>query len=96
MDWIHSEDVASALSFCVSRKLFGYIDIGTGFSTSVGDISKNISKIFGFDESLLILKNSENSISKDIYVSESSEILKSGWKPEKSLADRLRSLPRYI
>jgi dTDP-6-deoxy-L-talose 4-dehydrogenase (NAD+) len=95
MDWIHSEDVASALSFSIANELFGFIDIGTGVSTSVADVSKEVSEIFGFDESLLVLNTSENPIKKNIYVSESSQILKLGWKPEKSLADRLRSLPRF-
>jgi dTDP-6-deoxy-L-talose 4-dehydrogenase (NAD+) len=95
MDWIHSEDVASALSFSIANELFGFIDIGTGVSTSVADVSKEVSEIFGFDESLLVFNTSENPIKKNIYVSESSQILKLGWKPEKSLADRLRSLPRF-
>lgn len=95
MDWIHSQDVASALSFSIANELFGFLDIGTGVSTSVADISKEVSKIFGFDESLLIIKNSENPLNKDIYVGESSQIFRLGWKPEKSLADRLRSLSRF-
>lgn len=92
LDWIHTEEIASVLSFCLSHNVLNYIDVGTGIPTSVSKISELICEELQLDTSLLDTTSQVNSTEKKIFVSQSSEIFNLGWKPQLSLRDRLRSL----
>mgnify|MGYP000583490270 CR=1 FL=1 len=92
MDWIHSSDVASAIVFSLENSLNHFVDIGTGIGTSVKELSQLICEEFEFDSSLLDYSGQIPGHEKRVVVDQASQLLRSGWKPNESLRNRIRSL----
>jgi UDP-glucuronate decarboxylase len=92
MDWIHSADVADAIRFSLDNTLKQFVDIGTGTASSVQEIAELICSELNLDRSLLIYENQNVSDEVTCVVDESSELLKSGWRPMESLSLRIHSL----
>lgn len=92
MDWIHSSDVASAVVFTLENKLNHFVDIGTGIGTSVKELSGLVCEEFEFDSSLLDYSGQIPGHEKRVVVDQDSQLLRSGWKPNESLRNRIRSL----
>ena len=91
LDWIHVEDIASALVFSISNGIEEYIDIGSGIGTSVRELSNMLCRALSLDSSLLKFSDQPGS-PKSIYVDAESKLFQAGWRPEKSLSERLESL----
>ncbi len=92
MDWIHAEDIASAILFTLENDLDHFVDLGTGIGTSVKEISTLICEEFDFDESLLDFTDQVLGHEKTAVVDPASQLLAHGWKPHESLRSRVRSL----
>ena len=92
MDWIHTEDVASAIIFTLENELNHFVDIGTGVGTTVRELSELICQEFNFDKSLLDYTDQVLGHEKTAIVDTGTQLLAKGWKPAESLSKRLRSL----
>jgi len=92
MDWIHSEDAASAIYFAVENKLNHFVDIGTGVGTSVKEFSEIICAEIGLDQSLLDFSQEIPGHEKVVVADLRTQLLSLGWSPTGELRDRIRSL----
>ena len=92
MDWIHTEDVASAIVYTLENKLDHFVDIGTGVGTSVKELSELICEEFDLDASLLDFTGQIPNHEMTAVVDSASQLLSHGWQPAKSLRKRVRSL----
>jgi UDP-glucose 4-epimerase len=84
--------VADAIRFSLDNTLKQFVDIGTGTASSVQEIAELICSELNLDRSLLIYENQNVSDEVTCVVDESSELLKSGWRPMESLSLRIHSL----
>ncbi|MFZ4600203.1 MAG: NAD-dependent epimerase/dehydratase family protein [Terrimicrobiaceae bacterium] len=92
LDWIHTEDIASAIFFGYLNKLGHFLDVGTGIGTSVSEFSTILCRELSFDPDLLDFSQAIPDHHKIAVVDKSSQILANGWKPQLQLSDRIRSL----
>ena len=92
MDWIHTEDIASAIVYAIENKLDHFVDIGTGVSTSVKELSTLICEELDLDRSLLDFTDQVPSHEMTAVVDSASQLLAHGWQPSESLQKRVRSL----
>jgi nucleoside-diphosphate-sugar epimerase len=92
LDWIHTEDIASAIFFGYIHKLGHFLDIGTGIGTSVSEFSRILCDELSFDPKLLDFSEANPDDYRIAVADKSSEILANGWVPKLELADRIRSL----
>lgn len=92
LDWIHTEDIASALYFAYTNELSHFLDVGTGIGTSVSEMSMMLCNKFNFDSDLLDFTEAIPGHHKVAVADTSSQLLTSGWAPKLSLSDRIQSL----
>ena len=92
LDWIHTEDIASAIYYGYTNKLGHFLDIGTGVGTSVSEFSNILCRELSFDSELLDYSQAIPNHHKIAVVDKSSQILANGWSPQLELSDRIRSL----
>ena len=92
MDWIHTSDIASAITFMLEGKLNHFVDIGTGVGTSVKELSELICQEFDLDRSLLDFSEQIPGHEKKAVVGQATQLLSQGWRPTESLRKRIRSL----
>jgi len=92
MDWIHTSDIASAITFMLQGKLNHFVDIGTGVGTSVKELSELICQEFDLDASLLDFSEQILGHERKAVVGHESQLLSQGWRPAESLRKRIRSL----
>jgi nucleoside-diphosphate-sugar epimerase len=92
MDWIHTSDIASAITFMLEEKLNHFVDIGTGVGTRVKELSELICQEFDLDASLLDFSEQIPGHEKKAVVGHESQLLSQGWRPAESLRKRIRSL----
>ena len=92
LDWVHTEDIATAIFFGYNKKLGHFLDIGTGIGTSVAEFSNILCRELGFDLNLLDFSEAVPGHQKVAVVDKSSQILANGWTPHLELLDRIRSL----
>jgi len=98
-DWVYIDDVVDALVLAMEKKPDGKpaIDIGTGVSTSVNDVVKQVLKLTGSKSQIRYLplrlgEGPEKEVRADI--TKAAEFL--GWKPKVSLEEGLRkTIPYY-
>ena len=92
MDWIHTSDVASAVLFSLENQLSHFVDIGTGISTTVKNLSELVCSELGLNAKLLDFSNQVPGHEKKIVVDLSSQLFSAGWTPDESLEYRISSL----
>jgi nucleoside-diphosphate-sugar epimerase len=92
LDWIHIDEISTAIFHSVANIDLQVIDVGTGLGQSVLDVSRKICTIGGFDSSLIKYSSQDPRLRKELVVSETSPLLKSGWRPEKSLEIHLEEM----
>ena len=92
LDWIHTEDIASAIYFGYTNRLGHFLDIGTGIGTSVLEFSKILCREFELDPKLLDYSQAIPNHHKIAVADLSSKILANGWAPEFELSDRIHTL----
>ena len=92
MDWIHSEDVASAIYFALVNELDHFVDIGTGVPTSVKSFAELICSELDLDRSFLDFTHHIPDQKKIAVVDTKTQLFQRGWSPKASLADRIKSL----
>ena len=92
MDWIHTEDVASAIVFMLENRLNHFVDIGTGIGTTVKELSELICEEFDLDPNLLDFSGQILGHEKKAVVDAQTQLLSLGWQPTESLRNRIRSL----
>jgi nucleoside-diphosphate-sugar epimerase len=92
LDWIHTADIASAVSFSLENELRHFVDVGTGRATSVRDLSEMICAELGLDASLLDYSEQVPGHQKTVVVDPTSLLFSEGWSPSEPLESRIRSL----
>jgi nucleoside-diphosphate-sugar epimerase len=92
MDWIHTEDIASALAYTIENKLNHFVDVGTGIGTTVKGLSELICKELNLDSTLLDYSGEILGHEKKVVVDRQTQLLSHGWQPAESLNKRIRSL----
>jgi nucleoside-diphosphate-sugar epimerase len=92
LDWIHTEDIASAIFFGYQNKLGHFLDVGTGIGTSVSEFSNILCRELSLDPDLLDFSQAIPDHHKIAVVAKSSQILANGWVPQLQLSDRIRYL----
>ena len=92
MDWIHTEDIASALAYTIENSLNHFVDIGTGIGTTVKGLSELICNELNLDSSLLDYSGEIPGHEKKVVVDRQTQLLSHGWRPAESLKKRIRSL----
>jgi dTDP-6-deoxy-L-talose 4-dehydrogenase (NAD+) len=92
MDWIHTEDIASALAYTIENRLNHFVDIGTGIGTTVKGLSELICNELNLDSTLLDYSGEILGHEKRVVVDRQTQLLAHGWQPTESLKKRIRSL----
>jgi nucleoside-diphosphate-sugar epimerase len=92
LDWIHTEDIASALAFTIENRLNHFVDVGTGIGTTVREFSELICQELKLDSSLLDYSGEILGQKKKVVVDKQTQLLSHGWQPAESLKNRIRSL----
>jgi nucleoside-diphosphate-sugar epimerase len=92
LDWIHTEDIASALAFTVEKKLNHFVDVGTGIGTTVKEFSELICNELHLDSSLLDYSEEFLDQKKKVVVDRRTQLLSHGWQPSESLEKRISAL----
>lgn len=92
MDWIHTEDIATALAYTIENRLDHFVDIGTGIGTTVKELSELICNELKLDSSLLDYSEEIHGHEKKVVVDSQTQLLSHGWQPAESLEKRIRSL----
>jgi nucleoside-diphosphate-sugar epimerase len=89
-DYLHIEDVGSAVTAVAQGKLTGAVNIGSSAPTTVAEISMKIGKLIGRPE-LVKLGALPYSPSEPMHiVSDNAKLKSTGWKPRYSLDEGLR------
>jgi nucleoside-diphosphate-sugar epimerase len=92
LDWIHTQDIASALAFTIENRLSHFVDVGTGIGTTVKELSELICNELNLDSSLLDYSGEILGQKKKVVVDKQTQLLSHGWQPAESLKNRIRSL----
>ena len=92
MDWIHTEEIASALAYTIENRLNHFVDIGTGIGTTVKGLSELICNELNLDSTLLDYSGEILGHEKRVVVDRQTQLLAHGWQPTESLKKRIRSL----
>ena len=89
-DYLHIEDVASAVAAVAQSKLTGAVNIGSGAPTTVAEIGMKIGELIGRPE-LVKLGALPYSPTEPMHiVSDNTKLKSTGWKPRYSLDEGLR------
>lgn len=91
-DYIHADDVASALGAVLEQAHDGAINIGTGSGVAVGDIAQRLAERIGRPE-LIRLPESPVADPLDHVVADAARLRTLGWRPQVTLE---RGLDRMI
>jgi nucleoside-diphosphate-sugar epimerase len=92
MDWIHTEDIASALAYTIENRLNHFVDIGTGIGTTVKELSELICNELNLDSTLLDYSGEILGHEKKVVADKQTQLLSHGWQPAESLNKRIHSL----
>lgn len=90
-DYIHADDLATALLAVVERQFVGTINIGTGDGVTIQTIARNLGSLLGRPE---LIQGSENSPNDplDYVVADATRLRSLGWQPQVALGAGLRRL----
>ena len=88
-DWVSVRDIASAISWIISKRISSEIDIGTTIGFTNLEILNNIMELMPNISKMKNLGPHEIGISEVFVVGKDSPILKSGWLPKDSLKSGL-------
>ncbi len=87
-DYIHVEDVASALLLCCQRRYHGSINIGTGRGIVLGDLGA----LIGLPGGVMTARmNIANSLPADSVVADIGKLKALGWRPRHGIESGLRT-----
>ena len=88
-DWVSVRDIASAISWIVSKRISNEIDIGTSFGFTNLEILNNLIELMPNISNARNLGPHKVGISEVFVVGKDSPLLKSGWLPKDSLKSGL-------
>lgn len=89
-DFLHVEDVASAICDVATGAIEGAVNIGSGESPSVREIAMTIGEIGGRPDLIKIGATNYNPDEPMLLVSDSRRLRDLGWRPKYGLQDGLR------
>ncbi len=90
-DYIHADDVASALLAVVGQRFAGAINVGTGEGVTVEAIAREIGQLVGRPDLITVPENPPND-PLDFVVADATRLRSLGWRPQVRLAVGLRRL----
>ncbi len=90
-DYIHADDVASALLAVSARGSDGTVNIGTGEGVAVGSVARQIAELVGRPD---LLRMPERPVADplDHVVADAGRLRSLGWRPQVTLVSGLRRL----
>ena len=90
-DYLHVEDVASALWHTAKSDLTGPVNIGSGQPVTLGDLAQKISKITGSSGALQFDALPNDPSDPAHVVADNRRLLQTAWKPKYTLDEGLRN-----
>lgn len=90
-DYIHVDDVASALMVVVGQRFAGTVNVGTGVGVTVETIAREIGQIMGRPD-LITVPDNPPIDPLDYVVADVKRLRSLGWRPQVPLAAGLRRL----
>lgn len=96
LDWIHTEDVAGAVSFLLQKDFPDhFLDVGTSKGTSVLGVVMRIATLLGSDKGLIKVPIQESGfLTSRLVCSPESALFREGWRPRVSLDEGLLKVVR--
>lgn len=88
-DYIHVDDVASAMLWCLEKGIEGPVNVGTGRGIRILDLARTIAETVGADPSLVSGANPPSPDAFPTTVADMSKLTGTGWKPQIPLATGL-------
>lgn len=90
-DYIHADDVASALLAVIGQRFAGAINVGTGEGVTVEAIARKIGQLVGLPDLITVPENPPSD-PLDFVVADATRLRSLGWRPQVPLAVGLRRL----
>jgi dTDP-6-deoxy-L-talose 4-dehydrogenase (NAD+) len=94
-DYIHVDDVASALLQVAERRVVGAVNIGTGVGVRIEDLAQLIADILERDKSLVLASPTPQADPFPVTVAETTKLRATGWQPTIDLGTGLRRLCQF-
>lgn len=93
-DYIHIDDVSSAISLAITRAPTGctIYNLGSGSPVSIKEIIKNVSTISGYDINIISDNSQTRNDERDTEFADITKLLSIGWHPKKDLTIGLREI----
>lgn len=90
-DYIHEDDVGSALLAVVNSGFHGPINIGAGEGVTVAELARTLARFAGRPELVVVPADAPRD-PLDFVVADATRLLSLGWRPKVALVDGLRRL----
>ena len=91
-DFIHVEDVVSAMLLGLERGGSGIVNVGTGSGVRILDLAELIASIIGADKSLIQSEEPRSTDPSPVVVANPARLRALGWVPEIGLEEGLRRM----
>jgi nucleoside-diphosphate-sugar epimerase len=91
-DYIHVDDVASAMLWCLEKGMEGPVNVGTGRGIRILDLARTIAETVGADPSLVSGANPPSPDAFPTTVADISKLTGTGWSPQILLATGLERM----
>jgi nucleoside-diphosphate-sugar epimerase len=91
-DFVHVEDIASAICVCVQQKFNGVINLSSGNPVALEQIVRAIATAEGKDPRLILDKDAPKRAEPQLLVGSSQKLRSLGWAPKQDVKSALESL----
>jgi nucleoside-diphosphate-sugar epimerase len=88
-DFVHVDDLVSAILICIERKLDGVINLSSGNPVALEQIVRMIATVEGKDPSLILDKKAPNRAEPPLLVGKNEKLRSLGWIPGQDLKNAL-------
>jgi nucleoside-diphosphate-sugar epimerase len=91
-DFVHVDDLVSAILTCIQRKLDGVINLSSGNPVALEQIVRIIATVEGKDPNLILDRRSPDRAEPQLLVGKNEKLRSLGWNPEQDLETAIASL----